>query len=50
MPRVFEVNLATGEPLMAFDGLHDLSAVVDVPAAMCGAAACGRIFGARYAP
>jgi len=50
MHRVFEVDLATGEPLMVFEGLHDLSLIADAPAALRGAAARGRIFGAYYAP
>jgi len=50
MGRIFEVDIATGEALMTFDGLHDLSGVAQASDALREGAARGQIFGVYYAP
>jgi len=46
--RMFEVDLASGQPLMIYDNLHDLSQVAAAPPTLRETAARAQLFSAQY--
>jgi hypothetical protein len=46
--RAFEVDLASGQPLMTYDNLHDLSQLDAAPADLRETASRAQLFSARY--
>ena len=46
--RIFEVDLASGRPLLTYDNLHDLSRVAAAPASLRETAARAQVFSAQY--